>query len=386
MAKFGKKSVVSNNIWNYNIGILGESGVGKTTLMYNVCNKLVGDDGYILLNIGKEDGVKCIDGIVYEDVPNYKAWNEITKDIIDNKKTDYPNLKIIVIDTLDQLFEIAEPEVIRKWNNDNAIKKDFTPAKTLNQACGGFGRGEDAVIDLLLNRIWELKKVGVAFFYTGHTKRREIEDAITGQTYSSLTTNMMQRYFTAVKTKTDVLGIACIDREIIKEKTGKKNIITKQEETRNKISSESRVIKFRDDNYSVDSKSRFAGIIEQISLDADEFIKAIKNAIDTAQGDIKTDTTVSTPKVEETITENEVPFDEDVVEQTETNNTDEETTTNNIDKSALMDDIRARFKSAGKETKAQVKAILTEKGSGKLDDSLSIDVLNEISAILDDEV
>ena len=377
MAKFGKKSVVSNNIWNYNIGILGESGVGKTTLMYNVCNKLVGDDGYILLNIGKEDGVKCIDGIVYEDVPNYKAWNEITKDIIDNKKTDYPNLKIIVIDTLDQLFEIAEPEVIRKWNNDNATKKDFTPAKTLNQACGGFGRGEDAVINLLLNRIWELKKVGVAFFYTGHTKRREIEDAITGQTYSSLTTNMMQRYFTAVKTKTDVLGIACIDREIIKEKTGKKNIITKQEETRNKISSESRVIKFRDDNYSVDSKSRFAGIIEQIPLDADEFIKAIKNAIDTAQGDVRADTTTSTAKVETPIIE-ETPIDIDEIPIEETTET--------VDKSAIMDDIRTRFKSAGKETKAQVKAILTEKGSGKLDDSLSIDVLNEISSILDDEV
>ena len=377
MAKFGKKSVVSNNIWNYNIGILGESGVGKTTLMYNVCNKLVGDDGYILLNIGKEDGVKCIDGIVYEDVPNYKAWNEITKDIIDNKKTDYPNLKIIVIDTLDQLFEIAEPEVIRKWNNDNATKKDFTPAKTLNQACGGFGRGEDAVIDLLLNRIWELKKVGVAFFYTGHTKRREIEDAITGQTYSSLTTNMMQRYFTAVKTKTDVLGIACIDREIIKEKTGKKNIITKQEETRNKISSESRVIKFRDDNYSVDSKSRFAGIIEQIPLDADEFIKAIKNAIDTAQGDVKADRSTSTAKVETPIIE-ETPID--------TDETPFEETTEIVDKSALMDDIRTRFKSAGDDTKKQIKAILKEKGSGKLDDNLSIDVLNEISAILDDEV
>ena len=377
MAKFGKKSVVSNNIWNYNIGILGESGVGKTTLMYNVCNKLVGDDGYILLNIGKEDGVKCIDGIVYEDVPNYKAWNEITKDIIDNKKTDYPNLKIIVIDTLDQLFEIAEPEVIRKWNNDNATKKDFIPAKTLNQACGGFGRGEDAVIDLLLNRIWELKKVGVAFFYTGHTKRREIEDTITGQTYSSLTTNMMQRYFTAVKTKTDVLGIACIDREIIKEKTGKKNIITKQEETRNKISSESRVIKFRDDNYSVDSKSRFAGIIEQIPLDADEFIKAIKNAIDTAQGDVKADTTTSTPKVETPIIE-ETPID--------TDETPIEEITETVDKSALMDDIRTRFKSAGDDTKKQIKAILKEKGSGKLDDSLDIDVLNEISTILDDEV
>lgn len=379
MAKFGKKSTVSNNIWNYNIGVLGESGVGKTTLMYNVCNKLVGDDGYILLNIGKEDGVKCIDGIVYEDVPNYKAWNEITKDIIENKKTDYPNLKIIVIDTLDQLFEIAEPEVIRKWNNDNATKKDFTPAKTLNQACGGFGRGEDAVIDLLLNRIWELKKVGVAFFYTGHTKRREVEDAITGQTYSSLTTNMMQRYFTAVKTKTDVLGIACIDREIIKEKTGKKNIITKQEETRNKISSESRVIKFRDDNYSVDSKSRFAGIIEQIPLDADEFINAIKNAINTAQSDVK-----PSVKIETSIKE-DVPFDtSEDVEQTR--DEVEPEVSNGVDKSALMDEIRTKFKSASADIKKQIKAILTEKGSGKLDDNLDISVLNEISSILDDEV
>lgn len=378
MAKFGKKSTVSNNIWNYNIGILGESGVGKTTLMYNVCNKLVGDDGYILLNIGKEDGVKCIDGIVYEDVPNYKAWNEITKDIIENKKTDYPNLKIIVIDTLDQLFEIAEPEVIRKWNNDNATKKDFTPAKTLNQACGGFGRGEDAVIDLLLNRIWELKKVGIAFFYTGHTKRREVEDAITGQTYSSLTTNMMQRYFTAVKTKTDVLGIACIDREIIKEKTGKKNIITKQEETRNKISSESRVIKFRDDNYSVDSKSRFAGIIEQIPLDADEFINAIKNAINTAQSDVK-----PSVKIETSIKE-DVPFDtSEDVEQTR--DKVEPEVSNGVDKSALMDEIRTKFKSASADIKKQIKSILTEKGSGKLDDNLDISVLNEISTILDDE-
>lgn len=379
MAKFGKKSTVSNNIWNYNIGILGESGVGKTTLMYNVCNKLVGDDGYILLNIGKEDGVKCIDGIVYEDVPNYKAWNEITKDIIENKKTDYPNLKIIVIDTLDQLFEIAEPEVIRKWNNDNATKKDFTPAKTLNQACGGFGRGEDAVIDLLLNRIWELKKVGIAFFYTGHTKRREVEDAITGQTYSSLTTNMMQRYFTAVKTKTDVLGIACIDREIIKEKTGKKNIITKQEETRNKISSESRVIKFRDDNYSVDSKSRFAGIIEQIPLDADEFINAIKNAINTAQSDVK-----PSVKIETSIKE-DVPFDtSEDVEQTR--DEVEPEVSNSVDKTTLMDEIRTKFKSASADIKKQIKAILTEKGSGKLDDNLDINVLNEISSILDDEV
>lgn len=373
MGKYGKKSIVSNNIWNYNIGILGESGVGKTTLMKNVCEKLVGSDGYLLLNIGKEDGVKCIDGISYEDIPNYKVWNEVTNDIIKNKTTDYPDLKIVISDTLDQLFDIAEPEVIRVWNADNIGKKDFVPAKTLNQACGGFGRGEDAVIDLILNRIWALKSVGVAFFYTGHTKRRDIEDAVSGQTYSSLTTNMMQRYFTAVKTKTDVLGIACIDREIIKEKTGKKNIITKQEETRNKISSESRVIKFRDDNYSVDSKSRFANIIEEIPLDADEFIKAITEAINDASSSSPTPVSkpvVKTNSVVDEVAEDDISIDEEVIE------------TPTIDKESLMSEIREKFKSADKETKTAIKAILTEKGNGKLDNSLSIDVLNEVNTLL----
>lgn len=379
MGRYGKKSVVSNNLWNYNVGILGESGVGKTTLMYNVCNKLVGDDGYLLLNIGKEDGVKCINGITYEDVPDYKTWNEITSDIIKNKSTDYPDLKIIVIDTLDQLFEITEPEIIRKWNTDNAGKKDFSPAKTLNQACGGFGRGEDAVIDTILTRIWKLKEVGVAFFYTGHTKRREIEDAITGQTYSSLTTNMMQRYFTAVKTKTDVLGIACIDREIIKEKTGKKNIVTKQEETRNKIASESRVIKFRDDNYSVDSKSRFANIIEQITLDADEFIAALENAINSENENNPAPKIVSKPTptpVPAPVEDEPFPFDSDE----EDISIDEEATVEApaVDKDAMIDDIRAKFKEADADLKKKVKSVLVEKGSGKLDDSLSVDVLNEI--------
>lgn len=377
MGKYGKTSVVSNNIWNYNIGILGESGVGKTTLMKNVCEKIVGSDGYLLLNIGKEDGVKCIDGISYEDIPNYKVWNEVTTDIIKNKKTDYPDLKIIISDTLDQLFDIAEPEVIRVWNADNIGKKDFVPAKTLNQACGGFGRGEDAVIDLVLNRIWALKSVGVAFFYTGHTKRREIEDAVSGQTYSSLTTNMMQRYFTAVKTKTDVLGIACIDREIIKEKTGKKNIITKQEETRNKISAESRVIKFRDDNYSVDSKSRFANIIEEIPLNADDFIKAITDAINCATSNSDNQKNINKPKhiIKNDIIEEEISIDDEVVDDI----IDE---TNLIDKETLMSEIREKFKEADKDTKTKIKAILTEKGNGKLDDSLSIDVLNEVNILL----
>lgn len=382
---FGKRSEVSNNVWNYNIGVIGESGVGKTTLMANVCEKLVGSDGYILLNVGKEDGVSCLNGVTYENIENYKKWTDVTTDIIKNKNTDYPNLKILVTDTLDQLFEITQPAVIKMYNNENIGNKDFKPAKTINQAYGGFGRGEDKVIEVLLDTIWRLKSVGVAFFYTGHVKSREVPDAITGQTYTSLTTNMMQRYFNAVKTKTDILGVACINRDIIKEKTGKKNIVTKQEETRNKIASESRVIKFRDDNYSVDSKSRFANIVDEIPLDADAFIEAIKNAISAAQSNSVAKTSVkqkskqpSVPNKEESVAADDFvdTFDETAVDPVEDDVQD-----NNADKEAIIADIREKFKTADKELKAAVKKVLTEQGNGKLDDSLPTETLLEIQGM-----
>lgn len=42
---------------------------------------------------------------------------------------------------------------------------------------------------------------------------------------------------------------------------------------------ENRVISFRDNNYSVDSKSRFADIVDKIPFDVDAFIKAMQDAI-----------------------------------------------------------------------------------------------------------
>jgi hypothetical protein len=297
MAKFGKKNKVSENLEDYNICILGESGIGKTTLMVQTCQKLFGEDGYMILNMGKEDGIDCIDGASYEDVPNYKIFDAITRDIIANKDTDYPDLKVLVSDTLDQLFELVEPEAIRRWNVENQGKKDFIPSKTLNQSWGGFGRGEDKVLEIILNRMWELKKVGVAFWSCGHVKTREILDPLTGQTYTSLSTNMMQKYFNGIKTKMHVVGMACIDREIIKESTGRQNVVTKKDITKNKVVAESRKIIFRDDDYGVDSKSRFANIIDQIPLDTDEFIKALKDAIKAAKNNpISKKSVKSTPK------------------------------------------------------------------------------------------
>ena len=53
------------------------------------------------------------------------------------------------------------------------------------------------------------------------------------------------------------------------------------------------------------------------------------------------------------------------------------------EKDALMAELRASFKSADKEQKAKVKEQLSEYGLTKLDDTLTIEQLNEIKLILE---
>lgn len=277
MGKFGKKNEIKLDPLAYNIGLLGESGIGKSTIMKQICEKLAGEDGYISLDIGKEDGHKAISGIITESVPDWTKFAEIIDDIVENKDKDYPNLRTVIIDTFDQLCDIAEKETIRVYNKK--MKEAGKPKiDTINSAFGGFGKGLDYTIDLMLEKLWALKTVGVAFVIVAHTKRTDITDVVTEETYTMLTSNTTQRYFNAIKQKLDFLGMAYIDRDIVKVKTGKKDI-SGNEISKNKITGESRVISFRDDTYSVDSKSRFANIVDKINFDADAFIKAMTDAI-----------------------------------------------------------------------------------------------------------
>lgn len=270
--KFGKKNVIKVDPLAYNLGLIGESGIGKTTLAKEVCERLVGEDGYLIFNVGKEDGIDAVPGAIFEDIEDWDKFNDVTLDIIDNKNTHYKDLKVIVYDTLDELFQIAEPEVVRLHNRENPDKR----VTSIRAAFGGFMKGEDKATEIILDRIWELKRVGVSMFIIGHTKNRTMTDVVTGNEYDILTTNMAHRYFNAVKTKLHILGVASVDRSI--ETTTDKNIMGKTITT-GKVVDESRKVTFRDNNFNIDSKSRFADIVDHIPLDANEFIKALEDAI-----------------------------------------------------------------------------------------------------------
>lgn len=310
MGKFGKKVSVSTNINDYMVGIMAPSGFGKTTLMYQICEKEFGSDGYIVLDMGTEDGVSAIEGVVAESVPTWKKMKEVVDDIVKNKDSDYPDLKVVVLDTLDAAFEIAEAYTIDAWNRENISKKDFTKSTSINSVEGGFGKGMDRVIDTVKKELVRLEKVGVKTYWTSHVKEKDQSDLFTGANYTSLTANMPMKYFNSIKNSSHVIGFGYFDRSIEKQEVGDANPMTKKKKERKAVIDETRKIKFRDDALVADAKSRFKYITDEINLDPDEFVQAIKDAIEAERKNGGT-----TPTTKKTTTKKTAKKPEPVVEE-----------------------------------------------------------------------
>lgn len=374
--KFGRKNEIKINPLAYNFMLIGESGIGKTTIIKEYCEKLAGSDGYMFLETGREDGQDAIEGINYvtcdewdgdyDETLNTMGFATFIDDVVENKASDWPDLKVVVIDTLDELFSIAEPEVIRMHNKENPNKR----VKSIKAAFGGFMAGEDKAIEIVEEKLWSLKKVGVSFVIIGHTKTRNQTDPITGEDYMQLTTNMSQRYFNALKTKVHFLGVASIDREIVKEKTGKKNVVTGQIETKGVVKGETRRITFRDDNYVVDSKSRFADIVPEIPFDSDALIQALTDAIKSEQS--KSGVSLDTAKKKQAKQEKEL--EKRVAEQEE-----------QAKSQAAVDEVVTQivdFFTENKSDIAKIKPVLTAVKNLGYDNPKSIDNIEDANKIL----
>ena len=298
---YGKKNVVQIDPLRYGLLLLGESKAGKTFLIYQYCKKLTGsDDGYLFFEIGAERGADAISGINYVNTPRWNmeydeytnsvGFADVCEDIIDNKATEYPNLRVVVWDTLDQLIACSEEESIRLYNKE--AKLNGKPiAKSVNSAWGGFGRAEKKAIELMMDYKNRLLEVGVQTIIISHCKRKDITDIVTGEQYQVLTSDQQQNYFNAFKKDMHFIALLYVDRTITKESSGRKDINGRDIKI-NKLTSEARRIKFRDtDNFTIDSGSRFADIVEEIPCDVDEFIKAITDAIiaEAKKGDVSVD-------------------------------------------------------------------------------------------------
>lgn len=392
MGKFGKKNVVSSDLSNYMIGIIGPSGFGKSTLMYKTCEKLFGDEGYIILDIGAENGIAAINGAMSEHTPNFGKLKEVVDDIVKNK-ADYPNLKVVILDTLDAYFEIVENYVIKAWNSENAGNSNFKKATSINSVEGGYGRGMDRVVDTAKQIISRLNSVGVGVWWTAHVKEKDQADLYTGANFTTLTANMTLKYFNAIKNSCHIVACGYYDRSIEKQEVGDENPVTKKKKERSAIIQEVRKIKFRDDLLVADAKSRFANIVDEINLDPNEFIKAIQDAIAAEQGGVpiaksEPKREIEAPKIVESSEIEVTAIKEDESHNHIVDDLDDDESALDIDEDIVVEDkdkiiaeIKALFKDLPKEARDRVRAI---KGKAADLSDLSMDKLKEIKEIVDD--
>lgn len=373
--KCGKINKMSTRFEDYSYIINGVAGVGKTTLAYEIGKQITGsDEGTFIITLGKEPEPKHIPNVFYDTAPDFKSLNVIIKELCENK-SEYPHTKFVAFDSLDELFRIAENYVIKEWNDNCKMEER---ARTIKQAYKGFQAGENRVCDLVIQTLGKLTDAGYSLIEIGHTKVKSKTDIFTDVTYEQITCNLDNKYYNTVKDKVNLVATCYLEKtmENIKEK---KNAFTKEMDKVGSLTSEKRVIVFRDDDMAIDTKSHFEYIVPKIEFSTANFIKAVQDAI-AAKVNESGKATADVPVKEE------VNNAEKVDDSSHSDEAVNDMTDSDSDKSALMDDIRNKFKESGADIKKQVKEILKKKGNGKLDDTLSMDALKEILSVLDSEV
>lgn len=382
MGKFGRRVNVATDLSKYMIGIMAPSGYGKTTLMYQVCEKEFGPDGYIILDMAQEDGVAALQGAVAEKVTTWKKMREVVDDIVKNKDTDYPDLKVVIMDTLDAAFEAAEQYAVDTFNRENMGKQGFTKASSINSVEGGYGRGLEKVIEYVKKEIMRLHSVGVGVYWTAHVKEKDQVDLFSGAQYTTLTANMSMKYFSAIRNSSHIVAFGYFDRNIEKQAVGDVNPITKKAKERKSVLAEARKLKFRDDAMIADAKSRFSEITDEIDLDADLFIQAIKEAIEAERAKGNGGATAPKPVtkpapvvIEVEVDDNDdddldIPFD-----------VDDMNTEPTVDFEAIRTEIKNKAR-AQKRT-AEVKALMIEAGYKKVDEIEDIELLTRMLEVLE---
>ena len=271
MGKFGKKNHVSLNILDTSVIFMGQPKIGKTTILKEVAEKVAGDDGYMFLEMYRESGANKIEGIIKEDVESWDKFEEILDDITENKESDYPDLKMICIDTWDNAILLAEEEVKRRWNKDHVEDQ----VDSINAVAGGYYRGQTRAMGLLDEALFKLESVGVTPWVIMHVGTKDLDDAVTDMKFQQLTANIPKKYFERINMDFDVIAVGYADRVIIKEKDARKST-DKKAIYKGVLKKETRKIKFRDTQYAIDAGGRLRYIKEDINFDADEFIEAIE--------------------------------------------------------------------------------------------------------------
>ena len=193
MARIGRITKVLKGIESYSYLMNGVAGIGKTTTVAEIGQKKFGMDGFLLLTLGAEPAPSHIGNLWNAEISEWDELEETVDTLVKEKNTDdYKNLKMIGIDSAGELFRLAEAQVIYEYNKTVSSQDKV---KSINEAYGGFYRGQTRAIEIVSQLMSRLSKAGYSLFYIGHTKQKNKTDQMTGIEYEQVTSDMENKYF-----------------------------------------------------------------------------------------------------------------------------------------------------------------------------------------------
>ena len=272
-----KRNKVKVDLTSYSHYILmGEAKIGKTTTVYELAKQEYSLDEMLLISCGNEQGYKALPDIQYEEVLKFskkedsegnRGFVQVVDDLVKNYKE--LGIKMVVIDTLDTLFDIGIEQVM-----EESRRQTGKPSKSLNDCFGGYSRGRDRLLELVMNEIHKLDRLPVALFILGHTKYKGKKDTLTNDEYEQLTTNLRFDFYSPISNSAQMIVNLATERVI-----------------EDGVQVDAKRYMYFTSNGLVDCGSRFEDLPEKLELSAENFMKAFRIGVENSlkKSDIKHD-------------------------------------------------------------------------------------------------
>lgn len=338
--------------------LLGIRKIGKTTFFRDLVKEEYGDASKgLLISCGSENGFRALDDLQveeakvfnqeYDEETDSRGFVQIIDDVVENNQ-EY-GIKVVAIDTLDCLYDIAAQEAIRL-----SRKETGKPCKSINDAFGGFGRGLDRVIALIQEQITRLEDAGIAVFILSHVKEKTRTDMVTGEEYQVWTNNLMDKVYGAIADTAQMVMMAVIDREI----KDKRSV------------GENRVLYLRA-TASLDAGSRFNGLPEKVPFTPKAFMDAFKQGVkNSATMKPMTDEDMAARRAEEAKQQEKMA---EIARRKEAEK----------QRSEMLDEIQGKINSVSQDVQNKVVAILRASGCKKLSDpEFPIEALKNVYSLV----
>ena len=354
-----KRNKVKVDLTSYSHYILmGEAKIGKTTTVYELAKQEYSLDKMLLISCGNEQGYKALPDIQYEEVLKFskkedsegnRGFVQVVDDLVKNYKE--LGIKMVVIDTLDTLFDIGIEQVM-----EESRRQTGKPSKSLNDCFNGYSRGRDRLLELVMNEIHKLDRLPVALFILGHTKYKGKKDTLTNDEYEQLTTNLRFDFYSPISNSAQMVVNLATERVI-----------------EDGVQVDAKRYMYFTSNGLIDCGSRFEGLPEKLELSAENFMKAFKMGVENSlkKSEVKHDIK-QLQKEEKKQAEKDLKQVQQEVEQQEKE-----------EEQKSVDELKSKLKDKLKDANAKniVKEFMKEKGVksvASLDAEQLIEVLTKL--------